>query len=88
MDGVADCDAIISINITESMTPERDNQEGSKNYQRFLKFFNIINRYRKTGLYQWIHNNQRLAIILIILLGAAIFLFLFGFILTGIDMVK
>jgi len=70
------------------MAPNRNDQEGSKNYQRFLKFYRLVSRYRNSGLYQWIHNNQKMAIILIILLGIAIFLYLMGFILTGIDMVQ
>lgn len=70
------------------MSPNRNDQEGSKNYQRFLKFYRLLSRYRDTGLYQWIHNNHKIALILMILLGIAIFLYLMGFILTGINMVQ
>ncbi len=69
------------------MPTHKNQQQGSKNYERFLKFYRFVSRSRDRGLFHWVHGHQRLAIVLIILLGLSIFLFLIGFLLTGINMV-
>ncbi len=70
------------------MSIQRNQQQGSKNYERFLRLFRIIQRYRESVAYRWIHSHQKLALILVIALGAAILLVLIGFLIAGIALVR